>query len=112
MGAEPAQGHAALLARAALATCGARTKKPDEVSTHAFRTRPPARARSWSANTNTRMSNTCRPHALFARRRNGRGLGDVVRFMLEFTLVPYDDAFVTSRAEFEALKASGALLYC
>jgi len=42
---------------------------------------------------------------------NGRGLGDLVRFMLEFTLVPYDNAFVTDKAEFEALKASGKLAF-
>ena len=42
---------------------------------------------------------------------DGRGLGDPVRFLLEFCLIPFDEDTVRSREGFEALKASGKLAF-
>ncbi|KAL1504446.1 hypothetical protein AB1Y20_010852 [Prymnesium parvum] len=42
---------------------------------------------------------------------DGRGLADPIRFLLEFCLVPYEEPTVTTRADFDALRASGRLAF-
>ena len=42
---------------------------------------------------------------------NGRGLGDVIRFLLEFCLIPFDEVNVLDSDAFAALKASGKLAF-
>lgn len=42
---------------------------------------------------------------------DGRGLGDPIRFMLEFCLVPYDEKNVTTRSAFLDLRDSGSLSF-
>ena len=42
---------------------------------------------------------------------NGRGLGDLIRFLLEFCQIPFDEVNVVDSDAFEALKASGKLAF-
>lgn len=42
---------------------------------------------------------------------NGRGLGDQVRFLLEFTLIPYEEIDIETPDAFTKLKATGKLAF-
>ena len=42
---------------------------------------------------------------------HGRGLGDPIRFLLEFAGVQYNEKFVRSKAQFQSLKDAGALAF-
>lgn len=42
---------------------------------------------------------------------DARGMGDPIRFLLEFCLIPYEEAYVTTAHELATLKASGRLAF-